>query len=300
MAMFSGEVKPAGTSSKDLPPDLQKSIAKVNELSSLPEVTSRIVEVVENPDATAKDIHGVVEKDPALATRILKIVNSAFYGLPSQVASLERAILMLGLSALKNLALATSVTRLIKPGPICDEFQTLDLWKHCVAVAVCSKMIAHQARHPAPDEAFVAGLVHDMGLIVAQQVCPNSMKVVAERCIAEPQDFCALEQEVIGADHQAFGGAVAARWKFPPGLRFAIAYHHEPDGLKPEFQKVTSIVHLADTLCCNLRYGFWLTAFMQDPPDEMLDTVGIKASVFERIAADLPAAVEEANQAFAE
>jgi HD-like signal output (HDOD) protein len=283
---------------KSLPPELMKAMNKVTEIASLPEVTAKIVQVVEDPRATAKDIHDVVQSDPALAAKALKIVNSAFYGLPSQIASLERAILMLGLTAVKNLALATSLSRIIKADQISDHFGPRDLWRHCVAVGVCSRALASAAKSTQTDEAFVAGLVHDMGLIIVQQLFPQRLRDVAETCYCSPQNFCAAEEAAIGADHQAFGGVMATKWKFPPGLRNAIAYHHEPRSLQPEFQKVAAMVYVADTLCSHNKYGFWLTSHTQDLSEEVLDLVGLTREQINAVGADLPARIEEAEQIF--
>lgn len=282
---------------KTLPPELQQALARVGEISSLPEITTRIVEVVEDPRATAHDMHDIIRTDPALATKVLRVVNSAFYGLPSQVASLERAILLLGLSAVKNIALAASLSRLFNAEVLSGQFAARDLWRHCVAVGVCSRLIASGVQ---ADEAFLAGLVHDMGLIVVQQLFPAKLKAVAAQCHAASESFCALEQLVVGADHQAFGGVLAARWRFPPVLRLAIAFHHEPLALPAEYQKTAAIVYVADTLCGRERYGFWLTAWMQPLPETILQLVGLSAERLDPIMAELPARVEEAERVFAE
>ncbi len=284
---------------KTLSPMLQKALAKVTELGSMPEVTARIVEVVEDPKTTAKEIQAVVQRDPALATKILKIVNSAFYGLPSQIASLDRAILMLGLTAVKNLALATSLTRLMQTGPITETFSALDLWRHSVAVGVCSRVLATSAKSMVPDEAFVAGLVHDMGLIVAQQVMPDRLREVVDTCTNQPQPFCALEGAVMEADHQALGGVLAIKWKFPPGLRYAIAYHHEPRTLQPEFQRTAALVYVADTLCCDAQYGMYLTARGQELSDEVLALAGVTRAQISAAMEGLSEQVTEAEQIFA-
>lgn len=299
MALFTtssdSKQAPAG---KTLPEELQKALNKVTEISSLPEVTARIVEVVEDPKATARDIHDVVQADPALAAKLLKVVNSAFYGLPSQIASLDRAILMLGLNVVKNLALATSLTRLIKGGNICDQFSTRDLWRHSIAVAVCARQLATRGRALQPDEAFVAGLVHDMGLIVAQQLFAQPVQQVATQCLEQPQNYCAAEEAVLGADHQAFGATLAVRWKFPPGLRHAIGYHHEPSSLQPEFQKITVTTYVADTLCSRGQYGYWLTAQTQEVDDWMLELLKVSPEDIESIQVGLPDAVDEAEGIF--
>jgi len=299
MALFTTSTKPATAAGGELPDVVRKAMSKVTEIGSLPEVTTRIVQVVEDPNATAKQIHAVVRTDPALATKILKVVNSAFYGLPSQIASLERAILMLGMSAVRNLALAASLSKLIKDGEICPGFSTRDLWRHSIAVGVCARALAAAGRSPQADEAFVAGLVHDMGLIVSQQLFPAEMRTVAETCQREPQNFRAVEQSVIGADHQTFGGVLAGKWKFPPGLRNAIAYHHDPSSLQPEFQKIAATIYLADAMCCRGRHGFWLTAQIQEHPAWMLELLGLAANNVEQIAAELPDHVTEAQQIFA-
>lgn len=298
MAMLSS-AKPTPGSGKQLPPDLQKMLGRVTEISSLPEVTAKIVQVVEDPRATARDIHDIVRTDPALASKVLKIVNSAFYGLPAQIGSLDRAILMLGLSAIKNLALASSLSRLIKPGPMCAHFETRDVWRHCIAVGVCARSLATAAHAVAPDEAFVAGLVHDIGLIVSQQLFAAKVREVAETCYVKPQSYCACEDSVIGADHQTFGGALAAKWKFPPALRCAIAYHHEPSALQPEFQKIAAIVYMADALCAEARFGFWLTAQTQAPVEWMQTLTGVTLSHLDEIKQALPAQLAEAEQIFA-
>lgn len=287
--------QPAGA----LPPELQKALARLTEISSLPEITTRIVEVVENPKSTAQDMHDIVKNDPALASKILKVVNSAFYGLPSQIASLDRAIVMIGLSAVKNLALAASLARLFRPGKLSERFSARDLWTHCIAVGVCARMLAEKGLGRG-EEAFVAGIVHDMGLLVEFQLFPEKLKSVIERCEAGATDFLAVERELIGADHQAFGAAMAAKWKFPPGLRAAISHHHTPESLKPELKPLVTIVQVADAICCQNDIGFCLTAAKTDVTDEMLRTIGLDEARVGEALELLPDRIKETEQIFAD
>jgi HD-like signal output (HDOD) protein len=300
MSITLASANTATSTGKTLPPELQKIVARVTEISSLPEITTRIVAVVEDPRATARDMHDIVRSDPALVAKILKVVNSAFYGLPAQIASLERAIVMLGLSAVKNLALAASLSRMFRADAVCDQFAARDLWRHCVAAGVAARLLANAVHLPQVDEAFVAGLVHDVGLIVAQQLFPAKLREVATACLSNPQDFCATEIAVIGADHQALGWALASRWKFPPGLRHAIAYHHEPWALQPELRRMAATVYVADTLICQAKLGFWLTASRQAVSDETLGLVELSRPALDEIVAALPGHVDEAEQIFAD
>ncbi len=284
---------------KLMPPELAKAVAKINEISSLPEITTRIVEVVEDPHATARNMHDVVQGDPALTAKILKVVNSAFYGLQAQIASLDRAILMLGLSAVKNIALATSLSRMFKAEAVSEQFTARDLWRHSVAVGVCSRQLAQAVRSDNPDEVFVAGLVHDMGLIVCQQLFPEKLRQVAETCLSQPQDFRAVEERIVGADHQQLGGLLAAKWKFPLKLLLAIGSHHELGPCPDELKAMVAITLVADTTCCRDRYGFWLTAQTQKTTNEMLQLIGLSAGQLDRVRSELPLQVEEAEHIFA-
>lgn len=290
----------AGAAGKTLPPELSKALGRLTEISSLPEITTKIVQVVEDSRATAHDMHEIVRGDPALATKILKVVNSAFYGLPSQIASLERAIVLLGLSAVKNIALAASLSRLFSVEALSEQFAARDLWRHCIAVGVCARRLADLVHSSHVDELFVAGLVHDMGLLAVQQLFPAKLKTTVERCQASNLRFCAVEEELVGADHQTFGGALAARWRFPPGLRYAVAYHHDVEALQPEFQRTTALVYVADTLCCRARHGFWLTGHTQEIPGTVLDMVGLKPEQLDPVLDELPERIEEAEHIFAE
>lgn len=285
---------------KALPPKLDAALDALTEIATLPEVTTRIVEVVEDPRASARDMHDIVRTDPALAAKILKVVNSAFYGLPSQIASLDRAILMLGLSAVKNIALAASLSRLFRAEGLSQQFAARDLWRHSVAVGVCARLVGQAVKSAQSDEGFVAGLVHDLGLIVERQLFGDKISEVVERCSAAPQDFCAVEREVLGADHQAFGHGLALRWKFPPGLRHAIAYHHEPLATDPEFQRVVALIYVADVLCGNCGFGFSLTTQQQSIEPDVCALLELSEVTLVEITDQLPAQVTEAEQIFME
>lgn len=283
-----------------LPPQLQKALAGVSEISSLPEITARIVQVVEDPRATAHEMHDIVRADPALAAKILKVVNSAFYGLPSQIASLDRAILMLGLSAVKNIALAASLSRLFVVEDVSEQFAARDLWRHSVAVGVAARLLAESGGAVEADEAFVAGLVHDLGLVAMQQLFPANLREVVDRCHAETLSFCELERHVVGADHQMLGAFLAERWKFPPTLRQAIEFHHQPGDADAQYRGLATAVYVADTQCGLQRFGLWLTAHRQEVPGEYLAMLRVSAERLTDMAKQLPDRVAEAERIFTE
>ena len=277
---------------------VDKTLAAIGDIATLPEVTIKIIEIVEDPKSTARDLHAVIKNDPALSVKVLKVVNSAFYGLPGQVASVDRAIILLGLSAVKNIAIAASIARLFKGKRISEHFSAADLWRHNVAVSVAAKAIAKCSPHPVmPDEIFVAGLIHDLGLLIERQAFPDQFSLIIERCSGGTENFIATELEIIGADHQAFGAGLATKWKFPRHLRAAVGFHHNPENLSQEVKGMGTIIQVADVLCCNEKLGFYLTGVGSKITDEALDSLGITPEQLEEIREALPDQVADAEVA---
>src|SRR6266478_6132591 len=159
----------------DNPTLVAQALKKVTTIATLPEVTAKIVATVEDPKSTAAALHKIVAHDPALATRILKVVNSAFYGLPGQIGSVERAIVLLGLNAIKNIAVAASLGQLFRGAALCDGYTAKDLWTHCIAVGVTARDLAKNMRLDLPDEAFLAGMIHDIGILLSLQLYPEKL-----------------------------------------------------------------------------------------------------------------------------
>src|SRR3954454_13675461 len=205
------------------------AVKKITTISTLPEVTAQIIKTVEDPKSTAAQLHKIVAHDPALVTRILKVVNSAFYGLPGQIASIERAIVLLGLNAVKNIAVAASLGQMFRGVQLCEGFTAKDLWQHCIAVGVTARELAKSLKIPVVDEAFLAGMIHDIGMLVTLQTAPDALRTVCEKVKSGgATDFCAVEREVIGVDHQQLGQGLAELWKFPNTCQLVAGFHHQP------------------------------------------------------------------------
>ncbi len=248
-----------GTTVLDAQQIVTKALAKIGEIATLPEVTLRIINIVEDPHSTARDLHAIIKHDPPLTAKILKVVNSAFYGLPGQIGSVDRAIVLLGLRAVKNIAIATSVTRLFNGVRPVSGFDPKELWRHCVAVGVASRLIFQKKSKGLAEEAFLAGLIHDIGIIVAFQAFADRFGEVLARVQDGNTTWCQAEAEIFGVDHQMLGTGLALKWKFPMGLRAAIGYHHAPDRVSEDNRSMACAVHLADLIACEDRMGFCMT-----------------------------------------
>jgi putative nucleotidyltransferase with HDIG domain len=258
---------------------VSRAVSAISEITTLPEVTVKIIDIVENHRSTAKDLHDVIKTDPAMSAKILKVVNSAFYGLPGQISGMDRAIVLLGLSAVKNIAIAASISRLFKGDKPHPHFSAKDLWRHTVAVAVAArKLTIATGNSVGAEDVFVGGLIHDLGIMIERQTFGDQLLTVVEKCLETGGDFCDIETELLGANHQEFGVGLATKWKFPKPLLTIIGYHHQPELLPPGQQQLASIVEIADLLCAQEELGFSLTTGERQITPEMLQRVGLNES----------------------
>jgi HD-like signal output (HDOD) protein len=279
---------------------IAEALKRVTTIGTLPEVTVRIIQTVEDPRSSAGQLNEIVAHDPALVARILRVVNSSFYGLPGQIGTVERAIVLLGLNGVRNLALASSLGHLFRGLKLCEPFTARDLWKHCISVGVACRILAQQIKLPVVDEAFLGGMIHDVGILVHLQLWPEKIRTVCEtaRERAKAGDFsetfCQLEQRIIGVDHEHLGRALCHQWHFPQSCQRVAGYHHHPESLNRDDCLLVGLVHVADTVCCQKAIGFNLTATGQTIGELELQSLGLNHETVEQVLADLPAQTDAA------
>ncbi len=276
------------------------AIREISHIATLPEITVKIVELVENSKSTAQDLNKVISGDPALCTRILKVVNSSFYGLPGQVSSINRAIVMLGLNAVKNIAIAASLAKLFKGGELTPTFSARDLWNHSAAVGVGAKMIANSLKLGLSDEAFLGGLLHDVGIMVEMQHDRNklveALRLVSADAKGVPaNDMLVAESHVFGANHQDFGLALCEKWKFPKSLGTVAGFHHRPLDLPAESRTLSCIVYIADRLAAEASLGFRQDILDLTIPPEVLEAIKLSGEKLAEIRASLVKSAEDAS-----
>lgn len=277
---------------------VMQAIKQVSTIATLPEITSKIVSTVEDPRSTAAQLHKIVSHDPALVTRIMKVVNSAFYGLPGQIGSIERAIVLLGLNAVKNIAVAASLGQLFRGVRICSDFTAKDLWNHCICVGISARELTKLLKLPLGDEAFLAGLIHDVGLLIQLQLSPEKLAEVCQKVRDSGQAFIDVEQEVLGMDHQQLGAALAQQWKFPRSCQIAAGKHHSLPDVSGESNQLQAIIHIADTLACQSRIGFFLTGMQQQIDEKTLRSLGINPADVEELRKKLPELTQATSALF--
>ncbi len=285
----------------NLPPEqiVQSAIQEISHIATLPEVTMKIIKLVEDPDSTAQDLNNVISNDPALGARILKVVNSAFYGLPGQIGSINRAIVLLGLNAVKNIAIAASLAKLFRGGKIAENFDARDLWTNAIASATATRLLAKKVSLGLPDEAFLAGLIHDLGIMVEIQAKRAQFVQVLERLAADPTTTLRqAETEIIGANHEQFGQALCKMWKFPVNFQYVTGFHHRPTELAENHRALVGLVYVADLITKQQGLGFSLGTEQDEIDPALLAELNLTSAGIEEVAKQLPAAIDEAKAIF--
>jgi len=249
---------------------------------------------VASDDTTgASDLRAVVEKDPALATKILRIVNSSAAAARHRVSDLTTAITLLGFKQVRNIAMTIYVSRVFRSEVMYLSYSREDLWNHSVAVASTSRMIAGVCGGPA-EEAYVAGLLHDIGLILLDQSLRRYLRKIidqldGERCTTE------IEREILSFDHAELGEFVALRWELPEQVSAAAGYHHAPSHYEGEHTMTVHSVALANYLCSRHGLKSLGNNCVLQPGEETYRCLGIQKQQMEEIVHGLGESIDFAS-----
>ena len=236
------------------PKNVKHIIERITDLPTLPSVVMKVNELVKNPKASASDIGRVISTDQSLSVKILKLVNSAFFGFPGQIKSISHAITILGFKTIQNIALSVSVFDLFGKGKGTAGFDRAEFWKHSIGCAVCARLIATKLRYEDADLAFTAGLLHDIGKVVMDQYLHEDFEKVLTDLQRAPNYIYDVEMRVLGFSHAQLGGQLAEVWKLPKVHADVIAHHHHPSRHQDD-DRLTYIVHMADVICRAKKIG---------------------------------------------
>ncbi len=234
--------------------DLTSIVDDVIDLPTLPQVVTTLIEIIDRPQSTARDVQIVMERDPALAARILKLVNSAFYALPNRISSIGQAVVILGYNTVKSLAISASVVDLFGEGG--KDFNYEDFWAHSVGSAAVSYALAKRTRQVDPDTAFVTGLMHDMGKIVLDQYAPDEFHRILTIARDKEIPFEQAEGEVLDTSADEVGYWLAQKWALADDLGEAIRFQHRVDEApSDEVRDLAAICAFAVYVCQVKEFG---------------------------------------------
>lgn len=222
-------------------------------IASPPLVYDRLVQVINHPRSGSADIARVIGEDQGLTGRLLKVVNSAFFGFPRPVESVAQAVTVVGTSQIRDLALATSVMSMFRGLPP-DLVDVESFWYHSLACGVTARAIAAHRREDNVERFFVAGLLHDIGHLITYMQAGEEARRALELAQSTGRPLTECEREVIGCDHAHVGRVLLEKWNFPGAFREAVDFHHTPR-LASRYPAETAAVHVAELTAHAMRWG---------------------------------------------
>lgn len=229
-----------------------KYIGDGTKLSTLPDIYNQLIDAIAKPSSSTYDIENVISKDTNLSARLLKIVNSAFYGYPSKIDTLSRAVNIIGTRQLCTLAMGVNIITIfnkIPSGVINMEM----FWKHSILCGICARILAGYRNIQNTERLFTAGLLHDIGRLVCYNYLPKESIYAAEKAKNDEQLLYLAERDVFSLDHTAIGGMLLNRWQMSMSLEDMVRHHHEPQKSKNQIE--SSILHMADILANAMNMG---------------------------------------------
>ncbi len=226
-----------------------KSITKkIHSLPTLPQVVEKLTRMVESPEVTAKDVGRLISSDHVLSAKVLRLVNSPFYGFPGRISSISHAIILLGFNVIKGVVLSASVFDIM-------EQSMLGLWEHSLGSAVAAGTISRHLKLSEPEEISTAALLHDIGKVLIKVSLEDDYAAITRLIEGTGCSFREAELEVLGVDHGQIGAWLAAEWNLPERLALPIAEHHTPAESR-KFQDRCAVIHIADCVVRALGVGY--------------------------------------------
>jgi len=229
------------------PDEILKKLDTIKDIPTLPTIVFELNELLQDPNTPITDISDIIEKDQAMSLRVLKLVNSAFYGIHKEVNDIGNAIVLLGFNTVRNAIVSLGVINSFSGIKALEGFDIRDFWKHSLAVAAVSKGLAEKTKIASPDSCFVGGLLHDIGKVILAQYFQDLFEKVWNAAKRENISFYEAEKKEISIDHGRIGAHLATNWELPENFIDVIRWHHDVRN-DTESKKMILIIYLSDII----------------------------------------------------
>ena len=272
------------------PRALRSRVENISTIPTIPSVLKQLSTIIENPKISLNEISYFVSQDPALTTKILQMVNSALYGFPGRISSVNHAVMLLGLNVVKGLLLSVSVFEIMHKAMI-------GLREHSIGVAIASKVLGRKKGLKEPEEVFVAGLLHDVGKVILTLAWPEEYEKTVKDAEAAGIAIFDAERSHFSETHAAVAGWLAEKWHFPRKLCECIANHHRPQ-VSTLAPLETAIVHTADVIVKARGIGYSGDRLVPEVNPGAWDTLGLSEADLREILKELEDSVEQTEEEF--
>ncbi|MDJ0984000.1 MAG: HDOD domain-containing protein [Desulfobacterales bacterium] len=226
---------------------------KVEAFPGMPTTAAKLLPLLDNADSTASEIESILKYDPGLTANILKLTNSAYFGIPTRISSVKQAIVLLGWKRLLQVVTTICMSPLMNKTIPGYDLPRGALWQHSVAVSVAAEILVKELKIPDADEVFTAALLHDVGKLILGGFVKEDLQNI-EDMVTKGIAFDVAESMVLGTNHAEIGGQILDKWSFPSDLVSAVQWHHDPESCE-EHCNLSDIVHVANTMGIMTGFG---------------------------------------------
>ncbi|MCC6738007.1 MAG: HDOD domain-containing protein [Planctomycetia bacterium] len=272
---------------------LKRVVDRIQGLPTLPAMLSSINRLMANPRTSAKEIAQLISSDPAITSKVLRVVNSSFYGFPNRISTVTHAIVILGFNTIRSVVLSTSIFDALRKTAPAQGFDRTAFWRHSIGVGSLSRVVARHLGFTSLEEFFIAGLLHDIGKVALDSYLPEEFAKVVARVREADVTMLEAEEAVLGVTHADVGGWLLQKWSLSQALVDAVARHHNPS-LAGENMKTAAVVHLSDLIARALQIGSGGDRRMPPLSDEGWSALGVSTEAFPALLAE---GAEEAERA---
>jgi len=234
---------------------LQNIIMTTRDLPAMPQVASKVLELSSDPNTSAQQLQQIISDDQAMTGRILKIANSAMYSCSRKVKTLTEAIVMLGFNSIRSLVVTSAARNLYNTRNATTGLKERLLWEHSIGVAFACRLLVQDRMPAMAEEAFLAGLMHDIGKLVLNLRVPEQFDEIVQLVYNDNRSFHQTEREILGFDHAEVGSRLVNKWNLSPMLEYTILHHHSPEAMSVE-NPLLSYLDLGNKVCHKLGIGF--------------------------------------------
>lgn len=272
-------------------------VGLAGEMATLPIIFMRINEAVEDPESSFSEIGQIISSDSSLSARLLKIVNSAFYGFPNKIETITHAITIIGTAQLRDLVLATTVMEKFKGIPS-ETINMKSFWLHSISCGLAARIIATYRHDRNPERYYVLGVLHDIGRLLMFLNISDQMCEVIETSVNEKMILHEAEKKIIGFNHAEMGGFLMEAWNLPVTFQTAITFSHNPSATTPESFTETAILHVADLISHSMEHGSSGERYVPPLDEEAWEKIGLPSSILASIVYQLDKHLDETIHMF--
>ena len=268
-------------------------VKKFSDLKTLPHVAIKVTQLVNDENSTMHDFEEIIRLDPILVTRLLRLVNSPYFGLSQKVESIQKAVVFCGMKQLRNLVAVEALRNVYKGGD--EHFSRERLWLHSATVAILAEMIANRVFGMEGDDVFLAGIIHDIGLVAEDQVAGGLLRMACKKFLSGNKKLTDCEEETIGTNHCEVGVMLASDWKLPEDVLKSIKSHHGDK--QNSLPNLASILQIAEFMAAKLQYAP-VAGPIEPLPAHLEKHVKEMMTNYKIIIRDLPGEMDKAKELY--